>query len=61
MKRKLLWLVIAGLILVALGGFAASRRGPKPTEVQLATIGREDLQSKVSANGRPASPASRGE
>jgi HlyD family secretion protein len=50
-KRKLLWLVIAGLILVALGGFAASRRGPKPTEVQLATIGREDLQSKVSANG----------
>lgn len=51
MKRKLLWLALAGLILVALGGFAASRRGPKPTEVQLATIGREDLQSKVSANG----------
>ncbi|HEV2846060.1 MAG TPA: efflux RND transporter periplasmic adaptor subunit [Thermoanaerobaculia bacterium] len=51
MKRKLLWLVLAGLILVALGGFAASRRGPKPTEVQIATIGREDLQSKVSANG----------
>lgn len=51
MKRKLLWLVIAGLILVALGGFAAARRGPKPTEVQIATIGREDLQSKVSANG----------
>ncbi|HEX6902912.1 MAG TPA: efflux RND transporter periplasmic adaptor subunit [Thermoanaerobaculia bacterium] len=51
MKRKLLWLVIAGLILVMLGGFAASRRGPKPTEVQIAKIGREDLQAKVSANG----------
>jgi HlyD family secretion protein len=50
-KRKLLWLVIAGLILVVLGGFAASRRGPKPTEVQIAKIGREDLQAKVSANG----------
>jgi HlyD family secretion protein len=50
-KRKLLWLAIAGLILVALGGFAASRRGPKPTEVQIAKIGREDLQAKVSANG----------
>jgi HlyD family secretion protein len=50
-KRKLLWLVIAGLILVMLGGFAASRRGPKPTEVQIAKIGREDLQAKVSANG----------
>ncbi len=51
MKRKFLWLVIAGLILVMLGGFAASRRGPKPTEVQIAKIGREDLQAKVSANG----------
>lgn len=51
MKRKLLWLAIAGLILVMLAGFAASRRGPKPTEVQIAKISREDLQAKVSANG----------
>ena len=52
MKRKLLWIGLAVLILAGLGGFAASRRGPKPTEVQTAKAGREDLQAKVSANGK---------
>jgi HlyD family secretion protein len=51
-KRKLLWFVLAVLVLAALGGFAYSRRGPKPTEVQTARVGREDLQAKVSANGK---------
>jgi HlyD family secretion protein len=51
-KRKVLWIVLAVLLLVGLGGFAYSRRGPKPTEVQTAKVGREDLQAKVSANGR---------
>jgi HlyD family secretion protein len=51
-KRKLLWFLIAAVLLVALGGFAYSRRGPKPVEVQLATVGRQDLQAKVSANGK---------
>jgi HlyD family secretion protein len=51
-KRKILWIVLAVLLLVGLGGFAYSRRGPKPTEVQTAKVGREDLQAKVSANGR---------
>jgi HlyD family secretion protein len=50
-KRKLLWLILAAVLLVALGGFAYSRRGPKATEVQIAKVGRENLQAKVSANG----------
>jgi len=52
-KRKMIWTIVAaGLILAALGGFAWSRRGPKPTEVQVAVVGRENLQAKVSANGK---------
>jgi HlyD family secretion protein len=50
-KRKFLWLILAAVLLVALGGFAYSRRGPKATEVQVAKVGRENLQAKVSANG----------
>ena len=51
MKRKLLWFLVAAALLVAAGGFAYARRGPKPAEVQVAPVGREDLQAKVSANG----------
>lgn len=51
-KRKLLWVLLVVLALAAFGGFAYSRRGPRPTEVQTAKVGREDLQAKVSANGR---------
>jgi HlyD family secretion protein len=50
-KRKFLWFLLAAVVLVAAGGFAYSRRGPKPAEVQIAKVGREDLQAKVSANG----------
>jgi HlyD family secretion protein len=50
-KRKVLWILLAALVLVALGGFAYSRRGPKPVEVQIATVERANLQAKVSANG----------
>ena len=51
-KRKVLWILIAVVLLAVLGGFAYSKRGPQPTEVQTATVGREDLQAKVSANGK---------
>lgn len=52
MKRKVIWLVLAVVVLAAVGGGVAwSRRGPEPVEVQVATVGREDLQAKVSANG----------
>ncbi|MFY9826284.1 MAG: efflux RND transporter periplasmic adaptor subunit [Thermoanaerobaculia bacterium] len=52
MKRKVLWILIVVVLLAALGGFAYSKRGPQPTEVQTAKVGREDLQAKVSANGK---------
>ncbi len=52
MKRKVLWILLAVVLLAVLGGFAYSKRGPQPTEVQTATVGREDLQAKVSANGK---------
>jgi HlyD family secretion protein len=51
-KRKVLWALGIIVILAAAGGFAYARRGPAPTEVQVAKVGREDLQAKVSANGR---------
>ena len=51
MKRKVLWILAVFVLVAALGGFAWSRRGPAPVEVQVADVGREDLQAKVSANG----------
>src|SRR5688572_19707291 len=47
-------IAIIGIVVVAAAGgaFAYSRRGPKPTEVEVATVGREDLQAKVAANGK---------
>lgn len=51
MKRKVLWILAVLVLVAALGGFAWSRRGPAPVEVQVADVGREDLQAKVSANG----------
>src|SRR5215210_2395756 len=51
-KRKWLWIGLVVVLLAVAGGVAASRRGPKPTEVVMAKVGREDVQAKVSANGR---------
>lgn len=51
MKRRRV-AVIAVVVLAGAGGLMARNRGPQPTEVQLAKVGREDLQAKVSANGR---------
>ena len=53
-KRRKRW-IVAVIVVVVLGGGAAlyfAKRGPKPTAVQLATVGREDLQAKVTANGK---------
>ncbi len=53
MKRKRV-LVVVGILVVAaaIAGVVVSRRGPQPTTVQAATVGRADLQSKVTANGK---------
>ena len=50
-KRKVLWIVLAAVVLATAGGFAYWKRGQKPVEVQIATVERANLQAKVSANG----------
>ena len=52
MKHKRLWIAGGLVVAVAAGGVAWSRRGPKPTPVQVAAVGREDVQAKVTANGK---------
>lgn len=52
MKKKLLWTFLILVVVAGIAGIAIKNRGPKPTEVQVAKIGREDLQAKVSANGK---------
>ncbi len=53
MTKKRKRLIAAGVVLLAgAGGLYFKNRGPKPTEVQVAKVGREDLQAKVSANGK---------
>jgi HlyD family secretion protein len=51
-KRKHVWLLGAVALVVAGGTWWALHRGPEPTEVQVAAVGREDLQAKVTANGK---------
>ena len=52
MKKKTIVLIGAGLAVLGAGGFAASKRGPKPTTVEVATVSREDVQARVTANGK---------
>jgi len=51
-KRKRLWIIGAAVVVLGAGSWVATHRGPKPVEVQVAKVGREDLQAKVSANGK---------
>ena len=52
MKRKHLWILGGGLAVVVIGGLTIASMQDKGIGVQVAKIGREDLQSKVSANGK---------
>jgi len=52
MKRKIIWGVVILAVLGGIGAFAMSKRGPKPKGVQIAKVERQDLQAKVSANGK---------
>lgn len=51
-RRRRAW--ILAILVVAVAGAVATvlLRRPRPTEVQLATVAREDLQAKVTANGK---------
>ena len=52
MKRRRLRWVLGVAVLAAAGGWIALHRGPVPIEVQAVTVGSEDLQAKVTANGK---------
>lgn len=51
-RRRRVWILAILVVAVAGGVATALLRRPRPTEVQLATVAREDLQAKVSANGK---------
>jgi HlyD family secretion protein len=54
MKRKYVWwvVILSLIVLIAVGAMAVMKRGPKPKGVQTAKVDRQDLQAKVSANGK---------
>jgi HlyD family secretion protein len=51
-KRKIIWGIVLLVVVGAAVGVVVSRRGPKPKPVQTAKVERQDLQAKVSANGK---------
>jgi HlyD family secretion protein len=51
-RNKKIGLGVLILAVAGGGGWYATHRGPQPTEVQIVKVGREDLQAKVSANGK---------
>ncbi len=52
MKRKRWWIVAGVVLVLAIVGVVLARRGPRPAGVQVAVVGREDVQAKVTANGK---------
>lgn len=52
MNRKKLFFIGGGVVLVALVSIGALTRREKGSPVQVSTVSRENLQSKVSANGK---------
>ncbi len=52
MNRKKMALIGGGVLLLVLVGVAVAKGGDKGVPVQIATVGRENLISKVSANGK---------
>lgn len=51
-RKKRWWFAGGAVVLVGAGSFAALNRGPKPTVVEVASVVREDVQAKVTANGK---------
>ena len=52
MKRKILWAVLVVVVAGGGAGVYLAKRGPKPTPVQFGKVALQDLQAKVSANGK---------
>jgi len=56
LKRKRWWLLSLAVVILATSGWFATHRGADPTLVQTAAVAREDLQAKVTANGKVQAP-----
>src|ERR1035438_1393975 len=52
MKRKKLWILGGGLAVLLIAGLSIAGLQDHGLAVQAATVGRENLQAKVSANGK---------
>ena len=52
MKRKKLWISLGALAVLLIGGVAIAGMQDKGLGVQVATVGKENLTAKVSANGK---------
>jgi len=52
MSRKKLWFLIGGVAILLIVGLSLAGMKDNGLAVQVATVGRESLQSKVSANGK---------
>ncbi len=52
MKRKKLWIGLGALAVLLIGGVGVASMQDKGLGVQVATVGRENLTAKVSANGK---------
>ena len=52
MKRKKLWISLGALAVLLVGGVGIAGMQDKGLGVQVATVGRENLTAKVSANGK---------
>jgi HlyD family secretion protein len=51
-RKRLIWMLGIAALALLLGGWVLLRRGGDATPVEVATVGREDLQAKVTANGK---------
>src|SRR5688572_445040 len=52
MKKKHVVIAVIAILAVAGGAFAYSKLGAKPADIEVATVAREDIQAKVTANGK---------
>jgi len=51
-RKQKIWIMVGGLAVLVVFSVAMASRGEKGPGVLLATVAREDLQAKVSANGK---------
>ena len=52
MSRKKLWFLVGGIAILLIAGLSIASMKDNGLAVQVAAVGRESLQSKVSANGK---------